>query len=77
MPELHINPEDDLPTRIERCAGALDAGQLGAFLGLKKSTIYQMANDGRIPHYRIGGTIRFDPRIIAEWLRSLSIPAAA
>jgi excisionase family DNA binding protein len=77
MVDLRINPEDDIPTRIERCAGALDAVRLGAFLGLKKSTIYQMASDGRIPHYRIGSNIRFDPRIIAEWLRSLFIPTAA
>lgn len=71
------NSASDLPTRIERCEGALDAVKLAGLLGSKKSTIYEMASDGRIPHYRIGTMIRFDPYIIAEWLRAQAVPMAA
>jgi excisionase family DNA binding protein len=77
MCTIQTNSFIDLPTRIEQCEGALDAVRLGGFLGFKKSTIYEMAADGRIPHYRIGSAVRFDPHIIAEWLRSQAVPVAA
>lgn len=37
--------------------------------------IYRLAQQGRIPHYRICGSIRFDPQEIAEWLEFHRIAA--
>jgi excisionase family DNA binding protein len=77
MHATQVTPCDDLPTRIEQCEGALNVAQICMFLGKKKATIYQMCKDGRIPHYRIDGSICFDPFVIAAWLRSKAVPMAA
>ncbi len=37
--------------------------------------VYRLAQQGRIPHYRIEGTIRFDPIEIASWIQSFKIAA--
>jgi excisionase family DNA binding protein len=70
------NQNDDLPSRIERCKGALTAPTLATFLGMSRTTIYEMAATNRLPYYRIGCMVRFDPVTIAEWLRSQSVPLA-
>jgi excisionase family DNA binding protein len=67
---------DDLPSRIEREPGALSAPKLATYLGLSRSAIYERAQDGRIPHFRLGNIIRFDPATIAAWLRDKEIKAA-
>ena len=43
--------------------------------GRSVKLIYRLAQQGRIPHYRISGTIRFDPQQIAEWLEFHRIAA--
>ena len=65
-----------MPARIERIRGALDVLLLSELTGIKKSTIYDMVNEKRIPHFRIGTAIRFDPHVTAEWLRSMMVDAA-
>jgi excisionase family DNA binding protein len=37
--------------------------------------VYRLAQLRQIPHYRIGGTVRFDPQVIAMWLESHRIAA--
>jgi predicted DNA-binding transcriptional regulator AlpA len=37
--------------------------------------VYRLAQQGRIPHRRIEGSIRFDPREIADWIESFKIAA--
>lgn len=29
--------------------------------------LYDLAKRGRIPHYRIGGSVLFDPKEVKEW----------
>jgi excisionase family DNA binding protein len=76
MRVLFHNLSDDLPSRIERCKGALTAPALATLLGMSRTTIYEMAATNRLPYYRIGCMVRFDPVTIAEWLRSQSVPLA-
>lgn len=61
---------NDLPTRIEKESEARTASRLAKYLGLSKATVYAMAKDGRLLHYRFAGSIRFDPNTIAAWLRT-------
>src|ERR1035441_6651299 len=72
---LHDLP-DDPPSHIERCKGALTAPALATLLGMSRTTIYEMAATNRLPYYRIGCMVRFDPVTIAEWLRSQSVHLA-
>ena len=63
----------DLATRIERWPHALTAPELADLLGLGKSTIYDLAKRGEIPHYRVASSIRLDPVTTAAWLRNREV----
>jgi len=65
----------DLATRIERNPGALTAPELADLLSLGKSAVYDLAKRGGIPHYRVSGSIRFDPARTAAWLRQHEVAA--
>lgn len=70
---VSLVPEKQLPLaeRIERIEGALTADQLAKLLGVSKITIFKQAKAGRIPSFRIGTCVRFDPRAVATWLRKM------
>jgi excisionase family DNA binding protein len=69
------NKELYITERIAAHDGALSAPKLSKLLGLNRSTLYRMADEGRIPSIRIGNTLRFDPKRTADWLRSKEIAA--
>jgi excisionase family DNA binding protein len=62
-----------LSEKIEAIDHAITAAELAALLHLGKTAIYDMAHRSAIPHYRISGSVRFDPHAIAEWLRDHTI----
>jgi len=59
-----------LADQIERMGRALTANELAVMLNVSKITIFKHAKAGRIPCFRIGTCVRFDPRAIANWLRA-------
>ena len=59
----------NLAQRIERMEGAMTAEQLAKILNVSEITIYKQAKAGRIPSFRIGTCVRFDPKTTADWLR--------
>ncbi len=59
-----------LPDRIERIGRALTADELARMLTVSRITIFKQAKAGRIPSFRIGTCVRFDPRAAANWLRT-------
>ena len=58
-----------LPQRIEEMKWAMNAGEIAELLALSPITVYKLAKAGRLPSFRIGTSVRFDPRAVAEWLR--------
>jgi excisionase family DNA binding protein len=58
-----------LADRIERMGRALTANELAEMLTVSKITIFKQAKAGRIPSFRVGTCVRFDPRSVAQWLR--------
>jgi excisionase family DNA binding protein len=50
---------------------ALTAEDLSKLLSMSKVTIFKQAAAGRIPSFRIGTCVRFDPRAVANWLRKM------
>jgi len=46
-----------------------DALDVARFLKVSRSWVYQQAEAGLIPHRRVGGLLRFDPRAIQAWFR--------
>lgn len=58
-----------LADHIESIDHALTAPQLARLLQVHKLTIYRQAQSGTLPCFRIGTAVRFDPRVVAAWLR--------
>lgn len=48
----------------------IDIDELAEYLKLKKQTIYNWLNQGKISGMKVGGVWRFDRRDIDTWLRS-------
>jgi excisionase family DNA binding protein len=65
----------DIPTpitlaeQIEQTGHALTADELAQLLNVSRVTVFKLAKTGRIPSFRIGTCVRFDPCTIAAWLR--------
>jgi excisionase family DNA binding protein len=71
-PRLPEAPEAlSLANRIERMGRALTADELAEMLTVSRITIFKLAKTGRIPCFRIGTCVRFDPRAVAAWLRKM------
>ena len=47
-----------------------DIKKLSAYLNIKPSTLYAWVAQGRIPHVKILGLIRFNPEEIEAWVAS-------
>ena len=60
-----------LAEQIERRDCALTADELSRTLNVSKITIFKQAKAGRIPSFRIGTCVRFDPTAVAQWPRSM------
>jgi excisionase family DNA binding protein len=49
----------------------ITAKELAGFLCVAEVTIFKHAAAGRIPSFRVGTCVRFDPRAVANWLRKM------
>ena len=49
---------------------ALKIEEVADVLGFNKKTIERMARSQRIPSFKIGNQVRFDPRLLAEWAKT-------
>ena len=56
---------------LSQIEGAITADKLAKLLGVSKITIFKMAKAGRIPSFRVGTCVRFDPRKVADWLKKM------
>lgn len=67
----HSPSKLNLAEQIEGIEGAMAAEDLTKLLGISKVTVFKMAKAGRIPSFRVGTCVRFDPRAVADWLRKV------
>lgn len=58
-------------------SGALKVSEVAKLLGVTPQHIYKMAASGRIPAFRISGSVRFDPDEVATWLQGKQTPIVA
>lgn len=58
-------------------SGALKVSDIAKLLGVTPQQIYKMAASGRIPAFRISGSVRFDPDEVATWLQGKRTPVIA
>jgi excisionase family DNA binding protein len=59
----------DLPSYLETVDCAMTTTELAKVLGVSRRSIFDLAKAGRIPSFRVGSSVRFDPHRIAKWLR--------
>jgi excisionase family DNA binding protein len=60
-----------LADQVENTGRALTADELARLLSVSRITIFKQAKAGRIPSFRIGTCVRFDPSAVAKWLRTM------
>src|SRR4029077_14953999 len=59
-----------LPDYLDTVDHGMTTTELAGVLGVSSRSIYDTAQAGRIPCYRVGTHVRFDPHIVAKWLRA-------
>jgi excisionase family DNA binding protein len=69
--EVGDDPTRSLPEQLEKTAHALTAKNLAQLLQVSQVTIYKLAKAHKLPSFRIGTAVRFDPRTVARWLRQM------
>lgn len=62
-----------LADTLESRTSALSVADLALVLNVNGATIRRHIRAGRIPYFKIGMTIRFDPKQVAGWLREQEI----
>lgn len=58
-----------LASQIASYKRALTPDEVAELLGLGKVTILRWARASRIPSFKLGAQVRFDPRLLAEWVK--------
>jgi excisionase family DNA binding protein len=59
--------------KIEKTEHLLTIDQLAALLQFSPKTLYAKAKAGTIPVTRLSGSLRFDPKLIAVWIRDRTV----
>lgn len=57
------------------CEKFLDIDEVCQMLKLKKSYIYLLTHEKKIPHYKVNGHLRFRLSDIEEWIRCQFVEA--
>lgn len=55
--------------RDYRDRGAMTAKEVAEMLSISPKTVFKLARAGRIPSFRIGTAVRFEARLLIDWLR--------
>jgi excisionase family DNA binding protein len=58
----------DLVEQLEKLDRCLTSRDLERFLSVSKATISREVKSGRLACFRIGSSLRFDPKTVAAWL---------
>ena len=56
------------PELIEITNSLMNVNQVAEYLGVPKSTIYNLSMQGKIPHAHVGKLLRFKKVVIDNWL---------
>jgi excisionase family DNA binding protein len=62
---------------LQKRTGALKVRDIAELFGVTPQHIYKMAASGKIPSFRISGSVRFDPGDVAVWLKEKQSPLIA
>jgi excisionase family DNA binding protein len=69
VPQVLNNPAESISDRIVKIGHALTVSELAEILNVSRAFLYRLAASGRVPSFRVGAAVRFDPSSVAAWLR--------
>jgi excisionase family DNA binding protein len=58
-----------VPVSSETVRPLVDSVEAAMFLRKGRNSVYILAREGKIPHYRVGGSVRFDLDELRAWLQ--------
>lgn len=61
--------------RIRAKKSALSVMEFAKMMGTGKAKIYRMVKAGRLPAIQFGDAVKFDPRVLADWLEERTLTA--
>jgi excisionase family DNA binding protein len=63
-------PKSEAPAPSSSSDGdqILTTRMVADYLHCHLSTVYRLVKDGRIPHFKLGGDLRFQKSAIEEWI---------
>jgi excisionase family DNA binding protein len=73
LAEIMAAADETLIAHIRSRRRAWTAAELADVLSMSAKHILKMAKEQRMPSYRIGGSVRFDPSATADWLERRSV----
>jgi excisionase family DNA binding protein len=53
---------------VEQTTPAMNVREVAAFLSVDEKTIYRLAQQGKLPGFKVAGTWRFQLHDIQEWI---------
>jgi excisionase family DNA binding protein len=59
---------------LDKRATALTVSEVAEILNISERQVYKLVSESVIPSFHIGSSIRFDPSLIAAWLRQKAAP---
>jgi len=71
--EPHSKTCSSLIDQLMSMNAALLVADVADILNCSLQMVYKMVHKGMIPHFRLGTLVRFDPKVLAEWLRQRSL----
>lgn len=74
MIERCINILQSIPTEQQKKDEVLTLQDAEQVTGYNKGTLYRLTSSREIPHYKIGGKLRFKRSELEQWLCSMKIP---
>ena len=60
----------------DRIPQLLSIEELAARLGITVRHVRRLVAEKRVPYYKVGRLVRFDPAEIAQWLESRRVPGS-
>jgi len=69
LPMVFDKSPASLADLVERKPRALRVGEVASLLNVSERLVYRMASERSIPSFRVCGSVRFDPAVLAHWLR--------
>ena len=58
-----------LVENLEKRGRALKVSEVADLFRVSPMTIYRAAKDGSLPSFKVGSSLRFDPKAVVAWLK--------